>query len=377
MKKIHICLVSGQPIPNLIPLRMEEFAPDKVILIVSSDMTIPAVRMARIIRDWGIAVEEKSIEPYSLDAARSTFLDILAEIENEDVILNVTGGTKIMAFAAFEVFREMKRPIIYIDTQGKQVQILSPKAGVIPFKGAIKVKPYLASYGQNIIDDGRKDYSVVHHHRPFMDALVKNIDEYIDGIRTLNGYLAPHRSTRTFPLDIDVGGNLVDSKFGAILSLCQENGLVGIADNGLLVLPDLATVEFLSGGWLEEYVFDTVSSLSPADLRMGLKVEWDQKGSKQPTNEYDVVFTHENRLYLIECKTKRFMGKDKEESNDNPIYKLESLKEAAGGLYGKGMLVSYQRLTDAQKRRLAANRLEFCDGPALKNLKDKVKQWIK
>ena len=45
--RIHVCLVSAQPIPNLIPLRMEELRPDKVILLVSSDMKIQADRLER------------------------------------------------------------------------------------------------------------------------------------------------------------------------------------------------------------------------------------------------------------------------------------------------------------------------------------------
>jgi hypothetical protein len=376
MAKIHLCLVSGQPIPNLIPLRMNTLAPDKVILLVSSDMTAEAARMKRVISGWGIGVDEKPVEPYNLDEARNTFFDVLAELDGEDVTLNITGGTKIMALAAFEVFREERRRIIYTDTQEKRILVLSPQAGIIPFQDVIKVSPYLASYGQNIIDH-RKVRDIIHLHRPFMDTLVKNIEQYSDGIRILNRYMVPHRKTRTFPLHIPVGEDLLNPGFQELLGLCNEKGLITVTKEGSLVLPDLAVVEFLSGGWLEEYVFDVASSLSLTDLMMSVNVEWDQKGSKNPKNEYDVVFTHENKLYLVECKTKRFLGQDRNDGNDDTIYKLESLKEAAGGLYGKGMLVSYQKLTDAQKRRLAANRLEFCDGPALKNLKEKVKQWIK
>ncbi len=376
MAKIHLCLVSDQPIPNLIPIKMNALAPDRVILLVSPDMTVQAARMRRVIGGWSIGVDERPVAPYSLDEARNTFFDILAELDGEEVTLNLTGGTKIMALAAFEVFREERKRIIYTDTHGKQILILSPEAGIIPFQNVIKPLPYLASYGQNLISY-RKDYDTVRLHRPFMDVLVKNIEQYSEGIRILNRYTAPHRKTRTFPLRITVGDDLLNLGFRKLLSLCSEKGLLDVAEDGVLVLPDLGTVEFLSGGWLEEYVFDVASSLPLTDLMMSVIVEWDQKGSRDPKNEYDVVFTYQNRLYLIECKTKRFLGHDLEDGNDDVIYKLESLKEAAGGLYGKGMLVSYQRLSDAQKRRLAANRLEFCDGPALKNLKEKVKQWIK
>lgn len=143
------------------------------------------------------------------------------------------------------------------------------------------------------------------------------------------------------------------------------------------LFPGLEDVEFISGGWLEEYVFYTVTSLYVTDARMGVEVKWDTASSKYPINEYDVVFTHNNRLFLIECKTKRFEGADRASFNDEPIYKLENLRDAVGGVYGKGMLVSYQRLTDAQKRRLSANKLSYCDSTDLKNLKSRITQWIK
>jgi hypothetical protein len=40
------------------------------------------------------------------------------------------------------------------------------------------------------------------------------------------------------------------------------------------------------------------------------------------------------------------------------------------------MLVSYRKLTADQKKRLKANRLDYGDGPNLKNLSQKIKEWI-
>ena len=57
--------------------------------------------------------------------------------------------------------------------------------------------------------------------------------------------------------------------------------------------------------------------------------------------------------------------------------KLDSLRDAAGGLFGKGLLVSYRKLTADQKKRLRANRLDYCDGPNLKNLNQKIREWLK
>jgi len=374
MARIHICLVSAQPIPNLIPLRMEGLKPEKVILLVTPDMTIQSERLEKVIKSWGIKVEKHPIAPYDLNSARETCIGLLTEYENEEMILNATGGTKIMAFAAFEVFRELGKKIIYVDTQDKLIQMLSPDFKKIDFAGVIKVPQYLQAYGQTIISE--KDTTIINKHIPIFNELVKLCDIYQDAVKILNKYSAPFRNARTFPLDVKVEED--DSMmpgFKDLMMLFEKHDILYLK-NGILKFKGLDDIEFVSGGWLEEYVYSIVKSINVTDIRMGVEVRWDTPGKRHPFNEYDIVFTHNNRLYLIECKTKRFEGLDIKDSNDNAIYKLDSLRDKAGGVYGKGMLVSYQRLTDEQKRRLSANRLEFCDGIELRNLKNRIQKWI-
>lgn len=376
MSRIHVCLVSAQPIPNLIPLRMDELRPKKVILLVSPDMKIQAERLERVVREWGIATEKTPISPYDLNSARETCLSLLAQYETDEIMLNVTGGTKIMAFAAFEVFRQMGRPILYVDTQDQRVDLLSPTLGTVPFKSVIKVRNYLAAYGQQILsaEDHTKISSA---HRHVIEAIVADVPAVERGISILNKYASPYRSSRTFPLEIEIEQHdMADERFQEVLTLFAQNGIITIRGNAV-TFPSLSSVEFASGGWLEEHAYRIVSSLNPTDAKIGVKIRWDSNRSGAPDNEYDVVFTVNNRLYLVECKTKRFRGNDVENAGEDAVYKLETLREAAGGLYGRAMLVSYRRLSDQQKRRLAANSLEYCDGPNLKNLRERIAKWTK
>jgi len=353
---------------------MDELKPTKAILLVTPDMEIQSQRLEKVLKQWGFSVVKKPIAPYNLNSARETCLNLIAENEKEDIILNATGGTKIMAFAAFEVFREMGKTIIYVDTQDRVVQVLSPESKNLDFKSLIKVQTYLSSYGQNIIRD-KKDLDKIKRHKPVIESIVKNINQYEFGISILNKHTAPYRNIRTFPFEIEIEEQHKNTEFYDVLTIFHENKDLYLEDNKI-IFSSIEDVEFASGGWLEEYVFEVVSSLSPTDLKMGVEVEWDQKGTKPPKNEYDVVFTNNNQLYLIECKTKRFEGFDRIAVNEDPIYKLESLKDSAGGLYGKGMLVSYKNLTDIQKKRLKANRLEYCDGSDLKRLREIIKKWM-
>jgi len=370
---IHVCLVSAQPIPNLIPLRMEELRPDRVILLVSPDMQIQADRLEKVIKGWGIKIERVPVVPYNLDAARETCMTILAENKDSDIILNATGGTKIMAFAAFEVFREQEKKIIYVDTQDNRIDVLSPERKKIEFKGVMKVSQYLAAYGQNIIYETHEE-DIPTSHWSAIEAILKDAEKLEKGIGILNRYAAPLRNARTFPLEINIENEDLENKqFQEIVSILSTYSLLSLREMRIK-FPSLSSVEFSSGGWLEEYIFRIVKSLNPTDLRMNVEVKWARPAESK--NEYDILFTISNRLYIIECKTKRFSGKDVNHFGEDSIYKLDSLRDAAGGLYGKGMLVSYRRLTEDQKRRLKANRLEFCEGPNIKLLKERIIEWI-
>ena len=374
MKYIHVCLVSAQPIPNLIPLKITGLAPEKVILLVIPDMKIQADRIEGVIKSWKIDTERYPISPFDLESARDTRLDILSRLDDKEVILNVTCGTKIMALAAFEVFREMKRPILYIDTQNREIQRIHHTSEKLAFESVLKIKPYLASYGQKIFAEDT-DEQRVSRHSSVISMFLRDINKYERAIGIMNKYAAPLRNVRTFPFEVEIDKHdLSKPYFEDVLVLLQKQNVIKYKDNKI-IFSHYHDVNFVSGGWLEEYVYSVVKKISPDDIKMGVKVEWDQKGPEPPTNEYDVIFTMKNRLYIIECKTKRFEGEDREPTSADPIYKLDSLRDAAGGLFGKGMLVSYRKLTADQKKRLKVNRLDYCDGPNLKNLSHKIREW--
>jgi len=374
MKQIHVCLVSDQPIPNLIPLKITGLSPEKVILLVSPDKKIQADRIEGVIKSWKIDTERHPISPFDLESGRDTCLDILTRIEDKEVILNVTGGTKIMALAAFEVFREMKRPILYIDTQNREIQRIHHTSEKLAFESVLKIKPYLASYGQKIFAEDT-DEQRVSGHSSVISMFLRDINKYERAIGIMNKYAAPLRNVRTFPFEVEIDKHdLSKPYFEDVLVLLQKQNVIKYKDNKI-IFSHYHDVNFVSGGWLEEYVYSVVKKITPDDIKMGVRVEWDQKGPEPPTNEYDVIFTMKNRLYIIECKTKRFEGEDREPTSADPIYKLDSLRDAAGGLFGKGMLVSYRKLTADQKKRLKANRLDYCDGPNLKILSQKIREW--
>lgn len=371
-KKIHVCLVSQQPIPNLIPLKMDILMPQRVVLLVSRDMDVQAKRLEDVIRSFGMKVEKRDIEPYKHKEARDVVLNVLADFEAEDIWLNVTGGTKIMAFAAFEVFYANKKPIIYVDTQNRVIHKLSPEDDEYKFEDVIGINTYLRVYGQEI-----KDYERTSICRKRIEAgrkIIKGYNRFENAIGSVNRYVAPLRDDQRLESDeIDK----ITSAFKDLIEVFRESGCsIELRDNRLF-FEKVEDIEFVSGGWLEEYVYSTVSSIGVKEVRRNVKVVLDERGNKPPRNEYDVLFIHNNRLFMIECKTGRLEGSDREAHTTEIIYKIDSLIEHAGGIYGKAMFISYRKIPLHAKERLKANNIECCDGASLKELRRIIKEWIK
>jgi hypothetical protein len=147
-----------------------------------------------------------------------------------------------------------------------------------------------------------------------------------------------------------------------------------------LVFRDEADRFYVNGGWLELYVFAEVLGLRSAgrrlqDLGRGVQVIRESRG--QPVhNELDVAALADNRLYIVECKTRNWPSAGEAGPGAEALYKLDALGDLLGGLQAKAMLVSYQPLPDADRRRAADLRIAVCAGEDMQRLSEHLQAWI-
>lgn len=367
--KVQICLISAQPIPNLIPLRVKELKPDKVILLTSSDMETQANRMIPILKSWNIAYEKREIDAYNLPKIKRTCLDVLNTYEQDEIFVNITGGTKIMSVAAYEVFQMMNKEIFYVNTQKQEILILNKNIS-IPYKNWIDVVTYLSAYGQKVKSDQNAFFN---KYMPFLQNLFSEMEEWENTFResaigVLN-YYTQLSDASGYPHTVSIESR--HQSFRALLELIrlfQKYKLIDYNNNNIII-PTEEAHRFINGGWLEALTYYKISQIPGTDIKTGLEIEYE---NGQTSNEYDVVFTYLNRLFLIECKTSNFRHGDK---GVNVIYKLNTLKEFAGGLFARGMLVSFQDLSNHHKNRLKEYKLHFSE--ELKDLDTKIQNWIR
>ena len=126
----HLCLVSAQATPNLLPLLDEAWRPHRVVLACSAQMKDAAIALRAVIQTKGGGMTVDLLDlpnAYDYAALSDAFLNYLAEHADEDIALNVTGGTKPMAVAAQEVFRSAGKPVFYVNVENDEVLVIGEK----------------------------------------------------------------------------------------------------------------------------------------------------------------------------------------------------------------------------------------------------------
>ncbi len=117
------------------------------------------------------------------------------------------------------------------------------------------------------------------------------------------------RKTRKALIDESFG---YENHFDPPTHILQTLHALGIVDESFKLIP--RKQKSLQGDLLEEYLFWLCEALHPDDIRLGVKIDFDEKerepeAQKRVINEFDILIAHNNRLYTVECKfSKRLDG---------------------------------------------------------------------
>lgn len=383
----HLCLVSAQATPNLLPVLDEAWRPRRVVLACSAQMKEAAQALRSVIqtKGGGIVVDVLDLpNAYDYAALSDTFLNYLAEHAGENIALNVTGGTKLMAVAAQEVFSAERKPVFYVNVESDEVLVIGEKAVSQPLRAKLKVHEMLRAHGYNV-PSAQEQPQI---SRELRDLTARLIDHVASAGRALGQFNALARAARDHNLRIELNRDQSSLALGDIVALFEEAGLLR-QQGSTLIFKNEESRFFANGGWLEAHVFEVLQSLRAqhdglTDVAMGLRVAFAGAAGKPPgrdKNEIDVAFLYRNTLHLIECKTANLaqVGNGDDSKATEAIYKMESLLKL-GGLRTKGMVVDYRgelSKSDANQKRAAEAGIAIVSGAQLKDLKGAISRlWL-
>ena len=382
---IHVCLVSAQAAPNLLPILDSAFKPKKAIFLVSKTMKQRAEYLAKTFEKLNVKVKLKNIsDEFNFGLMEDEIFKLVEEYENESIALNVTGGTKLMSIAAENAFSALGKPIFYIDTDSNHILFISKNEEQkwlpnLEMKAKNKIDIYLSAYGSTVLST--QNPIEREKYLPAIEPFIKNYDNYTQVIPLLNLHATLSQSNgykSEYTKD-----NKKTGKLDELLLGLDYQGLLNY-DGQTIDFKNREIKTFLNGGWLEDYTYFQLKEIANIeDIACGADVanpkfklgkneySSENKGNK---NEFDIVFMAKNKLHIIECKT-QLMDKNGGIKADDILYKLETLKDY-GGLMTKKCLVSYFDVPEQVKNRANFLNIEIIQGKDLQRLKSKVQEWI-
>lgn len=367
----HLCLVSTQPIPNLASVFDRRQPPQQVVLLVSEKMQQYATWLQQALQQRQIKSEVWPLrDPYDCEHIKQRVAALLERKDLGTLALNVTAGTKIMSLAAYEVFRERGLPIFYVHPQKDLLIPLIPAGPARELPDQLKLEEFFQVHGYQVTSLRRK--TITRARQQLGERLVEKVSLFSHALGPLN-YLAGTAENRpSLQSDRIAKKNWATNGFKLLVDLLVDQGLLRVGNDHFIFTSEEDRF-FVNGGWLEEYLFSRIDRLRNRfkiqDSAMSVQVE-SSTGTK---NEIDVALLHNNRLFLIECKTRRFRGN--QAAGSKALYRMDSLK-IMGGISAQAMLASYRRLTPSHHRRAEDLRIDLIVGDELQHVEQRLEEWL-
>lgn len=117
---LMVALVGGQSLPNLLPVR--HYHPESILLVYSKK-TQEVYERLRAVLQQETQVYGLETDAYDIPAIVEKLNEILESppLATHPPLVNLTGGTKPMSLAAYQVAQQQNAPMIYIESERKPI----------------------------------------------------------------------------------------------------------------------------------------------------------------------------------------------------------------------------------------------------------------
>lgn len=194
-----VSLIGEQPIPILLPLR--HLKPAAAVL-VHTDLTKEVAERLKQLFQNSMELYLLSTDPYDIGQIQQDLRGFIQQIQQKGVspktiMFNLTGGTKPMMIAAYEIAREFCAPFLYLQSEGQKSLLYRyrfEKEGIryegreeIP-SGVITIDDYLRAHVGRYQVTGPAEGLGGKFEEAIKEALKGKVDEVLVGV-TLKGAL--------------------------------------------------------------------------------------------------------------------------------------------------------------------------------------------
>lgn len=370
----------------------------QVVLIVTASMQRRADQLQALLNKATprphkiIQIPLNEAEGYpGMRAQADSLMDELLAQRCERVVINLTGGTKLMSLAFGDAGRAARREhdrldILYVDTAQGRLEFLDGTSAQ-PMHALLGVADAVLASGK--ADAGcasaspmfqqQMQRTPLHQHLLSADpgvigdlnSLGVEMDMLLAGRLNNLRWLDAVRSKASdgvFVLSLGTGYSgegmrrRLAGKLGQLLlaqgvlraPVQQDNGQIW------LKLARPSEISYLKGGWLEAYIASIIRKAAPDDWACGVQVG--KEAGKN--NEIDAIVTCGNRTLLLEVKTANLAREERQDDGESKtkgqdtIYKLDSVGHDLARNFNDNWLISARYLSPVDFERARDKRIQ-------------------
>ncbi|EKK9987961.1 DUF1887 family protein [Vibrio vulnificus] len=375
---VHVGIIDQDPVRLVTPLLDLRTVSTHIVFIGDESQRDMYQRLHSVLAQRDIT-SELFVIPSVVDTRLiKQSIQTLAEdlkSRGEDVKLNASCGLRHRLLSVYEVFRTYRWPIFVVEPNSDKLCWLYPDGREdSQVEDRITVADYLTIFG------ARGEFNEV-ELPPQLDQKLHELGERWashalelgPGLATLN-YLAT-TCRKEQKLDVELSEKQQGYRELNMLLADLVEAQIATYENGILTFANEDARRFSNGEWLETLVHSTVKQIQddmPTIQDHSLNVQvYRQLGEREVRNELDVASVVNNKLHIIECKTKGMR-----DDGDDTLYKLESLRDLLGGLQARAMLVSFRPLRHNDITRAEDLGLALIGPDELKDLKKHLTDWF-
>lgn len=375
---VHVGIIDQDPIRLVTPLLDNRTISDHIVFIGVESQEDMYLRLHSVLSKRNITSEFFEIPNVANTSKIKQAITTLAEdltARGEEVKLNASCGLRHRLLSVYEVFRTYHWPIFVVEPNSDRLCWLYPDGKEdTQVEDRITIDDYLTVFG------ARGEFNE-HELPPQLDQKLyelgerwaSNALELGPGLATLN-YLAT-TCRKEQRLDVELSEKQQGYRELNMLLTDLVEADIATYENGVLTFANEDARRFSNGEWLETLVHSTVRQIQqdmPTIQDRSLNVQvYRQLGDREVRNELDVASVVNNKLHIIECKTKGMR-----DDGDDTLYKLESLRDLLGGLQARAMLVSFRPLRHNDITRAEDLGLALIGPDELKDLKSHLANWF-
>lgn len=346
--------------------------PQKVILLHRKSHDIEGIKS--VLNARGIKCQSQMVS-FDPDQIRTILKHIFIENKDNNLIFNASSGYRLMVLVTLEKFTSQGFKAFVVDKYINQLHWIHPSSNDSEtITSKLKIIEYVKLFASQVLDKGQT-VQESHKRQAVTEWLIENLNHFGESLSAMNYIAMRADGTMHFRMDKHFK---MKPHLQQILERFEEIGILKFRDK-FITFKDEESRFYANGGWLENHVFSLIFQMrtnreSISDLAKGMEVVR-AKGTVK--NEIDVIAMVNNRLHLIECKTRKFTNKNHANTpGAAAIYRLDTLKEVYGGNSGKAMLISYKKLSRYTEQRAKDLGIYCCSYMQLKQLKEHLYRFI-